>query len=84
AAMIAAIAAPATAQDEPHLELTADLIEHVEEEPADEPAPEPAWEVASEQPATVDVDPLDLAIPAEAPAAPAEAEDDVGFTFSDE
>jgi len=88
AGMMAAIAAPVSAQadDEPHLELTADLIEHIEEEPADAPPPEPepTWEAAADQPATVDEDPLDLAMPAEAPAAPAETEDEAGFTFSDD
>ena len=70
-AAIAATAAPAEEADEPHLELTADLVEHAEEEPA------PA------QAATVDEDPLELAMPEEAPPAPMQ-EEERGFTFTDE
>lgn len=89
-AAIAAIAPPAEteAEEEPPLELTADLIDHPEEEPEAAPAPaaeaepEPAWDFAPAPPATVDEDPLDLALPDEPPSAPAVEES--GFTFTDD
>lgn len=86
-AAIAAIAPPVVAEEEPPLELTADLIQHLEEEPEPEPEPEPVWDLAPEppapaQPATVDEDPLDLLMPDEAPPAPAAEER--GFSFTDD
>jgi len=97
-AAIAAIAAPTGEDADPPLELTADLIEHIEEEPESAPAPaaEPdlAWDLAPEQQAVPDTAMPGTAVPDtvdEDPldldmpaAAPVAAAEDRGFTFADD
>ncbi len=97
-AAIAAIAGPTAEEADPPLELTADLIEHIEEEPESAPAPaaEPDldWDLAPEQHAVPDTATTGTAAPdtvdedpldLDMPAAqPVAAAEERGFTFVDD